>query len=402
MIGPPSQHHFDVCARICGGAIAALLVALLAGCSTAGDLRAAPREAIVEGGGSATLRTRQCVNYFLLEATINDKGPFTLLIDTGANQTVLSPKAADRLADDARPAAAYATGSQGRTQRISSFVRVRSLRAGPLELRDFDAVTIELTRVQAALGTRLDGILGYPAFSRLLLTLDYPARQVRVSPGELPDEDGKLIIPLTSWDRPNVEAVMAGRRRIFLLDSGKSGGVSVTRFDDFPFESPPADVSTGVAVGGGFVRRMGRLNGDIDIGAIRLRRPVIENSDSSNLIGAEAMDGFAVTFDQQNQRVRFEPAAGTVVQFPPVRGIGVGFGYEDNAWTVSHVFDGTPAQLAGLVEGDRVVRVGGRRLSDLSCRRTSDLFQGEETLQLDVVRSRKWMRFDVPVMIVVP
>jgi predicted aspartyl protease len=377
--------------------------ALLAGCATPADLRPEPTAALIEGEApSVVLPTRRCANYFLADVTINGRGPYAMLVDTGASHTVVSARVARDLEADATPMAlGAARGSQGRTQKIESLVRARSLRAGALELREFNAITLDLAGVQAALGTRLDGILGYNAFGGLLLTFDYPASEVRVARGALPTPDGDRVLKLVSQERPEVVARVNGRPRTMLIDTGKAGAFTLSRFDRLDFLAPPADVSTGVAIGGSFVLRAGRLADDVTLGGVTFARPIVENSDSSDLIGAEALKPFVVTFDARRARVRLEGAPEPVT-FPPVRGIGVGFEYTDQAWTVSDVFPGTPAELAGLKRGDVVVRLAGKRLHELSCTRQRDLFATGDTIDVAVIRDRRRVNVTVPVITVVP
>lgn len=384
---------------------AALGAALLAGGCSAPPAATRPGPAAATLGpapGPTVIPTRRCANYFIADVAINGRGPFAMLIDTGATHTVVSPRVARALEADARPAdLAVARGSQGATQRVESVVQVRSLKAGDLELSGLDAITLDLSKIQAALGVRLDGILGYTAFDGLLLTLDYPNSQVRVDRGGLPAPDGERVLRLLDDDRPLVHARIGDHRRTMLIDTGKAGAFTLSGFDRLDFLSPPVDVTTGIAIGGAFVLRAGRLSSDVALGDLRFERPIVENSDASDLIGAEALKPYAVTFDVRGRRVRFDGAT-RVSTFPPVRGIGVGFDYTDSMWTVSNVFPGTPADLAGLKQGDIIIRLGGRRLRELTCTRQRDLFATGETIDVAVIRDRRRVDVTVPVITVVP
>lgn len=364
-------------------------------------LKGAPEEAVL-GTAEVVLPTRRCANYFLVEAYLNGRGPFTLVLDTGASQTVVSPRIAELLKDDARPVDLYAEGSQGKRQDIRSVVRVRELRLGEAKLHGFDAITLDLSKIQATLGARVDGILGYPAFGDVLLTIDYPNSTVKIARGSLAEPDGRRVLRLADSDRPTIIAQVNGKKRRLLIDSGKAGGFSLSNFESQEFLNPPATIALGVAIGGSFVLRAGRLAGDITFGDVTYRRPVVEDSDASDLIGAEAMKSFAVVFDARRRRVAFEKSGERTIESPPIRGIGVGFDFTQGSWDVGQVFPGQPAEIVGILPGDAVVRLGGKRTRELACTRPMEAFSVGDSIDVAIIRQRRRMEFKVPIITLVP
>jgi hypothetical protein len=387
-----------------------LLVAaalLIGGCSTIGGIKAQPgtvslRDRNGNEADSLTLPSHRCANYFLIDARLNGRGPFTFILDTGSSQTVVSPRVAEMLKDDSRPVDMYAEGSQGRHQDVSSVIIVRDLQIGDAQLSGFEAITLDLTRIQATLGANVDGILGYPAFRDVLLTVDYPASAVRIARGDLPRPDGRTIVPLTNSDRPTVDVKIGSRRRSLMLDTGKAGAFSISDFDQQSFANPPITIALGVAVGGSYEMRSGRLDNDILLGDITFRRPIVERSSSSDLFGAEALKTFAVTIDQRNRRVQFAAPGDRTITFQPLRGIGVGFDFTGGNWSVARVFPGLPAEVAGIQPGDAIIRLGGKRLREYACTRPLDLFNSGDAIDVSVLRERKRVDFHVPIVTLVP
>lgn len=379
-----------------------LAITLLQGCT--GSPRATPDTAVLDAAGrdGVTIPSRRCANYFLIDATINGRGPFTMVLDTGASQTVVTPRVANQLSSDTRPVNMYAEGSQGQRQNIDRVLDVRSLKIGSVELRGFEAITLDLTRIQATLGANVDGILGAPAFKDVLIAIDYPGSAIRISRGELPTPDGQRVLALTESDKPIVDVKIAGKRRRFLIDTGKAGAFSVRDFDRQPFSNPPATIASGVAIGGTYTLRAGRLDGDITLGDVTFKHPVVESSDASDLIGAEALKPFVVVLDMGHRRISLTGPAERTVQSSPVRGIGIGFDYSGGAWSVGQVFAGLPAEAVGILPGDAVIRLGGRRLRELSCIRQQDLYTNGESISVSVIRKRQRMDFTVPIITLVP
>jgi len=381
---------------------AALLALALGACSTAPRIQSAPSQAVLASDAGVTLPSHRCANYFLLDVRLNGRGPFTMILDTGAAQTVVTPRVADLLKNDARPVDMYAEGSQGKRQDVTRLVAVRDLVIGEASFHGFDAVVLELSKIQATLGTKIDGILGYPAFRDVLLTVDYPNSTLRVARGHLPPPDGRDIVELVGRDRPAVEARVNSRRRTMTIDTGKAGGFSLRDFDHEEFAHPPATIAMGVAVGGSYVLRAGRLAGDIQIGDFAFQRPVVDSSEASDLIGADALRSFAIVLDQSHRRMKLDHPGERTIQSPPVRGIGIGFDFSEGAWSVSQVFPGLPAEAAGIQPGDWVILLAGKRLRDLSCTRASELFEIGDDIDVAVVRQRRRLEFKVPIATLVP
>jgi hypothetical protein len=383
--------------------VAVLGALLLQGCGVA--LRFAPQSTVIPPGG-VTLPTRQCARSFLVEATINGRGPYTLLLDTGAATTILSPAVADAMPEHTGPTLFAAVGAGGRTVMITRRVRVESLTVGArepaLQLSGFDAPVFDLSSFETALGGKLDGILGYPAFRDLLLTLDYPAGAVRLSTARLAPGPGTLR--LLETQSPRVQFAIQGRPMKAVLDSGSGGwfmlsdsGLGARRFD---YASPLAPIGSFIAVGGRELTRAGRLRGSATLGPLEIEEPLLEPSRHSALIGAKVMQHAAIDFDQRSRLVRFRPAVSRA-RAEPIFGIGIATVPEHNQVRVTDVFPDLPAARAGLRPGDIIEEVNGRRTLDLICQRDR-LFEREGPAVLLVTRDGTPVTVHVDVVALVP
>ena len=128
------------------GRVAGLLIAL----SGTAHPQDAPR-----AGETAGFQLRNGV--ILVEATVNGKGPFTLVFDTGAGLTSLKPEAAAK--------AGLAGAAEADSIAIGKAV----------------AKKVKVT-VAAAVPEGCDGILGYSFLSRFVSTIDYGAGTIRLVP----------------------------------------------------------------------------------------------------------------------------------------------------------------------------------------------------------------------------
>jgi predicted aspartyl protease len=109
-----------------------------------------------------------------LKGTVNGQGPLTFILDTGATETVLTPRAAQRLGIVGRP-------SPGEQQKS----RAGAIAVGDATVRD---LPIRVFDPPQALPLRLDqgvdynGLLGYTFLERFITSIDYRRLRVRFTP----------------------------------------------------------------------------------------------------------------------------------------------------------------------------------------------------------------------------
>lgn len=352
-----------------------------------------------------TLPATFCRNLFLVNVTINGHGPFQMVLDTGATHSAVSQRIARALQADVSQAAVDVSGARGDSTTATAALRVRTLEAGGLTLRDFDALVLDFSPFAATLGERVQGILGYSAFEGLLLTLDYPRGEARVSRGDL-DRAAPHTLQTLRTTAPVVRANIGSRPLRVLLDSGLDGSIDLADAGPSDFESAPVPVANSHTIGGAALDYAARLNTDITLGDLTLRRPIVCKIPQDNLIGAELLRRFVVTFDRRSRLVRLDPAEGTgdTLTFPPLKGIGVAFTADrDFGSQISQVFPGSTAEAAGILPGDIPIRFNGRRRGEYRCMPTSQLLGTGDSIKIDVIRSRRErLSFDVPIGVLVP
>ena len=158
-------------------------------------------------------------------------------------------------------------------------------------------------------GERVDGVLGFGLFAECLFTLDYPADQVRLRPGALPEANGTDILDYRERHGiPSTTIRVAGREMEADVDAGSMGGIILpeSAIGSLPLASKPVVVGTAKTVSNTFEIRAADLDGDVTIGGITLRRPTLEFQPvfpNAN-VGSRVLRDYAVTFDQKNRRLR--------------------------------------------------------------------------------------------------
>ncbi len=362
---------------------AVLLLSAVAGAQARAD--AAPDGTIIP--------TTLCGDFFLVRLVLPGEGDggLTLLFDTGASHTVVDPDALERIA--------------GKRVAAGRRVTLRDAALGPLTFRRLPVRALELDHIARALRHPMDGILGFPAFRHLLLTLDYPRRQIRYSTGALPEPDGVTILPLSRRDRkrPWIRLDLDGREEEVLVDSGSATALILRPSPWLEWEFPPRLARSSMRIRGVSLRQAGRLGSDIHLGGARLHRPVVELTSGTPLVGQPILRHFVLTFDQKRWRMRLAWDGSGPILLPPVRGTGALLAARREGMEIVQVLPDTPASRLGLKEGDRVLGMDGRPMEEHPCGvRLNDLFQDRESVRLTLAGGDAPRQVDVPLVDLIP
>jgi hypothetical protein len=230
-----------------------------------------------------TLPMRMVDRLPAVEVTLG-KQKAVFIVDVDANLIAISPSLAARLGLN------VAAGA----------VRIPRLRIGSRELRDVEALVDPfLDRVHH------DGVLGTPAYDRVLLTLDYPAAKIRIENGSL--KNGADVFTCSSEfpDRCAIPIALAGEPRLGILDTGAQRPLLIPReIANLPLRGAQKGIAAGPQTGIAAVEDA-TLDADVVIGSHRIARPEITIHDRPRiLIGSGLLRRFVVTFDLAHRRVR--------------------------------------------------------------------------------------------------
>ena len=247
----------------------------------------------------------------VVEVSIDGKGPFPFVLDTGAGGTVLSGELTKELGLPV--VGEVQIGDPIHPQSISAKqVRIDRLQIGAASFSGLRATSMENSGFQEHLGAR--GVLGMPVFSELLLTLDCGRGEIRVARGELPEPDGKQVVALQPGHGIRVPITVGTVDLVADLDSGSPASISLLHkyMDELPLEGKPVEVGHARTVSAEFAVYGATLKGDVKIAGYNLERPALRFNDLPFAnIGSEVLKRFAVTIDQKTGRIEFRenPAA---------------------------------------------------------------------------------------------
>jgi len=249
---------------------------------------------------------------------------------------------------------------------------LRRLELGPARFEDVPALVYDCAPLSAHLGVRIDGVLGFPLFRDTLLTLDYPGSRVLLQPANSNTLTPGTVIQFDDRSKvPLIQVRMGNRNFISLIDSGSDSDFSLNPVGLEPqfAEAPRIGATVGTIIVGDRVQRIGRLAESISIAGHVFERPIVDLTDELSTVGSGMLRHFAVTFDQERNRVTFHRESREPIATPPRRSAGVSFNKTPAYWKVAGVIPGSPADGAGIHLGDLVTRINGEPVSRWDLRR---------------------------------
>jgi hypothetical protein len=245
----------------------------------------------------------------VVEVKLNGQGPFAFMIDTGAGmQADIDTSVATRL--KLQPNGRVLNGDPSReNDRQVETVRIDSLFLGGAEFRNVIAV-VRPQKITSDYPD-VDGILGFALFTEYLLTLDYPAMQVRLARGALPNANGDDILSFELEDRIPVIEVAIGKMRVRAhVDSGNfvAGFILPEEIvEQLRLLSPPVIVGRARSVSNQIELKQAQLRDTIRLGRFDFPQATITFPALSDTnVGFKVLREFTLTFDQQTRRLKLE------------------------------------------------------------------------------------------------
>lgn len=245
----------------------------------------------------------------IVEVKLNGQGPFAFMIDTGAGmQADIDPSVVERLRLQINGRAINGDPS-GENDREVATTTIESLAIGKAEFHNITAV-VRPQRITKDYPD-VDGILGFALFTDYLLTLDYPAMQMRLARGALPIANSVDILNFQVENRIPIVQLAIGRIHVPAhIDSGNfvAGFILPEEIvEQLQLQSEAITVGGARSVSNRIQLRQVQLRETIRLGAFEYPHPTIAFPALSDTnIGFNVLRDFVLTFDQKNRRMKLQ------------------------------------------------------------------------------------------------
>jgi predicted aspartyl protease len=289
-------------------AFAACAVALLAHAAGCASSPPPMRVTLPQGGIDVPVETWAGVP--TVRVTVNGRGPYRFVVDTGATPPVgISTALARELG---LPTSGGRTVLRAGNDQFVRLVRTRlkSLGLGDALFEDVPAVVGDVNVPGYA------GLLGMRLFNGSVLTLKFPRRRLLVRPGRLDPGDADTFAARFVGDRPTVplSPPVHGRPRTLhaLIDTGSNGGVALPAAlrQDLLVDPSFSATEKATTLGGEMSLQVLLLRGPMRLHRYDVQSPLVSLGPGGAVVGASILRDFDLSIDLSSRLVRLSPAGG--------------------------------------------------------------------------------------------
>jgi hypothetical protein len=246
----------------------------------------------------------------VVEVRVNGHGPYRFSLDTGAEGAGSLSRSLVKTLGLPVVGHALAGDPSGRNERQVDIVEAASLALGGAK---FKRVALSVLDARPGPGGDFDGILGIRLFKDLLLTLDYPARRLRLEKGSLGPVDGKEILAFDApHGVPRIVVTIGGLTVPVDIDCGNAQGeltLPTSYLGKVPLLRDPVVVGHARTGFNEFDIRQVPLKGGLGLGSQTIEGVRADFVDIFPVasVGNPFLRRFTVTIDGKNHRIRFHP-----------------------------------------------------------------------------------------------
>jgi hypothetical protein len=348
-------------------------------------------------------------NHIYISASINGKGPFRFIFDSGAGGTAINRKLVNEMGLT-RLGTAEARGVGGADS--TEVYQIDTLEVAGVRLMGLPGSTIDFDQLESVAETRIDGIIGYDLLNRFAISVDYTDhRLVIYRPGIEPHstwgEPCRLTIDLRlPYVDATVEDTIAAR---FRLDTGSASTIDFhTPFvlaHDLRKDTTTSRPVTATGIGGTIAGNVG-LSPAINICDNRIDSLLVSfsstptglfaGSNTAGNIGTGVLKAFTVTFDYGRETVYLKKTENSQNSASLRNMAGVELGREHGKIVVRRVIGGRAAD-GFLMSDDILVEINGRETKGKSIDEVDEMLTGKRgsDVRIKVERSGRVSEMDI-------
>ena len=327
----------------------------------------------------------------MIEIMINGKGPYRLIVDTGAAGVVLKKDLVSEL--ELPPPPGMSEGMQiqvrapGSSGLPASLHFIDSLTAGEIRIDGVWTIGMDLP-----FGSGMDGVIGMDVFHDCLLTYDYPNQKMSFRHGELPPINDRDVLAYSNPQLPNshpeIELKIDDVPATFMIDTGLRGwfAMSQSGIAECQLIQGPATGEMGLSAAGLIPSEVVRIENSISAGEFAVEKPVVRVMNgvmARKIVGTYFLENFKVTFDARNKRIQLSGFDKTTFTPPAVRSLGMGLRNHGQQKLVWYVHPKSHAAEIGIQTDDVIMTVNGEPIQEIfGSQRWQTMLQSSEQVTI--------------------
>jgi len=345
---------------------------------------------MANGAREAVTTMRLEGGILLVDVSIDGRPPMPFILDTGGH-AILTTDAAKQMGFQTQGQGV--SGGSGSGTMSTTYTKVHDMALGNAHVSDltFTVLPYPFGFYERGDGAPIAGILGLEMFERFAITFDYDHHQLRLRPYDLGDAPpamkGDAVTLRFTDDMPLVRARQDGHEGIFGIDTGNAG--YVLTFPQWAQRTGIAahyeaglPIPTG-GVGGMFTAHVAHAR-ELMLGTQTMDNVVAMltlpdagatgNPSEAGNIGQDVLSRFNVHFDYRRQQMVLMPRAQTTEWHYGMAGFRAEKSQEQpDRYKVLNVMPNSPAQEAGLKQGDVILTANGKAARSLSFGQLRDM-----------------------------
>lgn len=358
-----------------------------------------------------TLGFKMIKNLMIIPLSINGKGPFNFVLDTGVGLLLISdPKLIDSV--QIKNLRSINIIGFGEGEALSAYVTSSiEVEFGNTKAKNLSAAILkrDIFELSNYVGMPIHGLIGYEFFNSFIVRINYVLKTLTIYKPEMAYIPRKgHRIPLSIEERkPYVMAdiVLQSGKKVaakFIIDTGAGHPVSLETNGGVPFEIPDVNIEGNLGIGltgpiSGYIGRIKSLKlGKYTLNNVIAAFPnyeevgarVLSVSRNGNL-GIAVLKRFHVVFDYRRSAMYVKPASLLKEPFEhDMTGMELtSTGENFNRLIVMRVEKGSAADDSGIMKDDEIVSINFKPVSEMSLSEIEELFtsKNERSFILDIL-----------------
>lgn len=272
----------------------------------------------------------------------------------------------------------------------------------------------DVLKLSEFVGNPIHGIIGYEIFNRFVVTIDFGTNEIILENPEhykyKPKKGQRFPITIEE-NKPYLSTIelINDKQNLPLkvvLDTGAGHAISIdaNRYNGIPMPEKVVKAQLGRGLSGIINGSLGRIS-KLKLGRFEMKNLVASFPDSSSYrikgmelierqgnIGCEFLRRFKITFNYRDQYIVLKPINRRMKEPFEHNMSGIELmakGDDYHEYTVDRVVEHSPAEDAGLLQGDRMMFINNKSSKDITISEIYKLFQKGEGKNINLIMKRE-------------